>query len=552
MLSRVSGLVRQRALTHFLGLSSAAEAYAAAFRIPNLLQNLLGEGVLSASFIPVQVKLIDAGRRDDARRLAGTVLGLLAAVAGGLALLFVLAAEPIVTLLTPGKPESFRALAATLLRIVAPGLALLVLSAWCLGVLNSERRFFLSYVAPVVWNLAQVVVLVTVGVLLLDDPLAPPSAAEAASDPAAAALLERLAAALAVGTVVGGALQLAVQLPAVRTLLPGVRPRLGPITAEVRQVVRAFVPVVSSRGVVQLLGFADLVLASLLAGAAIAVIQNVQVLALLPVALFGMAVAAAELPELSSAGPDDAAQVAGRLDTGLARIAFYVLPTAVGFVLLGDLLVGAVLQTGAFRPEDTLLVWVVLIGSALGLVATTSSRLLQSVLYGGGDTRGPARIAIVRVVVSLVLGALLMLQLDRVVLLADGPALLQGASLPAFSPLPQDVRTGSELIHIGALGLTLGAGVSALVEFRLLRQLVELRLGVVVRAGGSERGGLLLATTGAAGAALLVRQLVDGLPIVPAAFVAVTVVAVVHIGLAAAAGVSEGRALLDLARRRAG
>jgi len=209
-----------------------------------------------------------------------------------------------------------------------------------------------------------------------------------------------------------------------------------------------------------------------------------------------------------------------------------------------------VLQTGAFDADDTLLVWVVLIGSAFGMVATTSSRLLQSVLYGGGDARAPARIAIVRVVISLALGAMLMLQLDRVVLLADGPALLGGASLPAFGPLPVDVRTTSELVHLGALGLTLGAGVSAVVEFRLLRELVQLKLGVAVRAGGSERGGLLLATTGAAGTALLVRQVVDGLPILPAALVAVAVVAAVHILLAAAAGVSEGRALVALARRR--
>jgi putative peptidoglycan lipid II flippase len=539
----MAGLLRERAVGHFLGLSLAADAYAAAFRIPNLLQNLLGEGVLSASFIPVQVGLVDAGRRQDAGRLAGTVLGLLSVVAGGFALLFVVGADVVVALLTPGKDAAFRALAADLLRIIAPGIALLVISAWCLGVLNAERQFFRSYVAPVAWNLAQVVVLVVAGVVLLDDPLSPPEQGD---------LVTSLARALAAGTVLGGLLQVLVQLPAVRRLLPGVRPTLGPITDEVRRVVRAFVPVVTGRGVVQLLGFLDLLLASLLAGTALATLQKVQLLALLPVSLFGMSVAAAELPELSGAGARDRDTLGARLDAGLARIAFYVLPSAVGFVVLGDLLVGAVLQTGAFDADDTLLVWVVLIGSCVGLVATTSSRLLQSMLYGAGDARSPARLAVLRVVVGGALGALLMLQLDRVLLTDTGLQLLPGASLPAFTPLPASVRAAPAGLHLGALGLTLASGLSAWLEFRLLRQLVELRLERPVRAGGTERRGLLLATAASVLTALAMRALVGDLPTPVAALLAVAGVAVVHTLVASALGVTEGRHLVGVVRRRVG
>jgi putative peptidoglycan lipid II flippase len=544
LLSRISGLVRERAVGHFLGLSPAANAFAYAFRIPNVLQNLLGEGVLSASFIPVHVALLDEGRDADARRLAGTVLGLLSAVAGAAALLMVLASGPIATVLVPGKDAAFRELVASLLRIVAPGLALLVVSAWCLGVLNSHRRFFLSYVAPVVWNLAQVVVLVAAGFVLLDDvtqPCGPTPGLGCAADPD---VLAALAHALAWGTLVGGALQVLVQLPSIRRLTPGVRPSLGPIGPHVRQVVRAFVPVVIGRGVVQLATFVDLVLASLLAGAALATLQKVTILAVLPVSLFGMAVAAAELPELSSAGARDLVAVRRRVATGLERAAFYVLPTVIGFVVLGDVIIGALFQTGAFGSAETRLVWVVLIGATAGLLATTSSRLLQSVLYGGGDTRSPARIAIARVTLSTLLGLVLMFQFDRFELVADGGiALAAGADLPAFGPLPQAVRDLPDQFRLGALGLTAASAVGAVVEYRLLRELVESRIGGRVRVGGPSRGRLLVAGLVATAAAVLVRPVATDLTPFLGGLLGVTAVATAHILAGLALGLDEARAL---------
>lgn len=544
LLSRVSGLLRERAVGHFLSLTPAANAFAYAFRIPNILQNLLGEGVLSASFIPVHVRLLEDGREEDARRLAGTVLGLLAAVAGSAAVAMVLLAEPLASLLAPGKDQAFQELVASLLRIVAPGLALLVISAWCLGVLNSHRRFFLSYVAPVVWNLAQIVLLVVAGIMLLEDPTAPcgptPDLACSAPD----AVLASLARALAWGTLVGGALQVLVQVPTVRGLVPGVRPRLGPIGPDVREVVRAFVPVVTGRGVVQLATFVDLVLASLLAGAALATLQKVTILAVLPVSLFGMAVAAAELPELSSAGARaDLASVRRRVDDGLQRAAFYVLPTVIGFIVLGDVLVAALLGSGAFGPSESRLVWLVLIGSTVGLLATTSSRLLQSMLYGGGDTRSPARIAILRVVVSSVVGLVLMFQFDRFQLVASGVALADGASLPAFGPVAPRLRELDDVFRLGALGITAAASVGALLEYRLLRELVERRTQGRVRIGGSGRWRLFAAGTAALVVAVLVRPVVTELTPVLGGAIAVAAVAAAHIGAGLALGVDEARAL---------
>ena len=153
-MSRLFGLVRQRVLARLLGLGDANDAFNAAFRIPNLLQNLFGEGVLSASFIPVYARLRAEGREAEAEKVAGAVVGLLALTASLLVLAAVLLAAPLIDLVAPGFEGEKRELTIQLVRLLFPGAGLLVLSAWCLGILNSHRRFFLSYAAPVIWNLA--------------------------------------------------------------------------------------------------------------------------------------------------------------------------------------------------------------------------------------------------------------------------------------------------------------------------------------------------------------------------------------------------------------
>ncbi|MEO2157159.1 MAG: lipid II flippase MurJ, partial [Acidimicrobiales bacterium] len=278
-LSRVAGLVRESLLRSVLGLGPAADAFAAALRIPNLLQNLLGEGSLSASFIPVYSRLLGEGRDDEAGRVAGAVAGLLTAMAGILVVASILLARPLAVLLAPGFEGHRLDLTVDLLRITTGGLGLLVLSAWCLGVLNSHRRFFLPYVAPVLWNAAQVAVL----------------AAAAFGDWSP----RRAATALAWGLVAGGFLQFGVQAIAVWRLAPDIRPSFGRGNAAVADVRRRFGPAVLGRGVLQLSGYLDLVLASLLVTGAVAGLLSAQILYALPVALFATSVAAAELPEMS-------------------------------------------------------------------------------------------------------------------------------------------------------------------------------------------------------------------------------------------------------------
>ena len=183
LLSRVFGLVRQKVTAHFLGDGHAADVLALAFRIPNFLQNLFGEGVLSASFIPVYSRLLAEGKREDAGRVAGAVLTLLALTTTVVVLVGVVAAPLLVDLIAPGFPAAKRLLAVELVRVIFPGVGILVLSAWCLGVLNSHRRFFLSYASPVLWNVAMIAALLRSGPVQTMDQLVVTAAWASAPSP---------------------------------------------------------------------------------------------------------------------------------------------------------------------------------------------------------------------------------------------------------------------------------------------------------------------------------------------------------------------------------
>tara|TARA_Y100000780_G_scaffold10079_1_gene8786 strand:+ start:489 stop:2147 length:1659 start_codon:yes stop_codon:yes gene_type:complete len=524
-LSRLSGLLRESLLRSVLALGPAADAFAAALRIPNLLQNLLGEGSLSASFIPVYSRLLGEGRDDEAGRVAGAVAGLLAALAGGLVVVSILAARPLAILLAPGFEGRRLDLTVDLLRITTGGLGLLVLSAWCLGVLNSHGRFFLPYVAPVLWNAAQVMIL----------------AAAAFGDwsPRGAAI------ALAWGLVAGGALQFGVQAVAVWRLAPDLRPSFGRGNAAVADVRRRFGPAVLGRGVLQLSGYLDLVLASLLVTGAVAGLLSAQMLYALPVALFATSVAVAELPEMSRL-----ASASGLADRALAarrRTAFFVAFCTVAYLVLGESIVGALFGWGAFDADDTRAVALVLAAYSLGLPAVASSRIFQNTLYAVGDTSGPARIAAARVGLAAVVGIALMFPLDRVA--AHGGALLTLDGVGWFGPLNAGIRTGSPDPHLGAVGLALGSACAAWLELALLSR--RCRRSVDGTSGPTAVMSRLAPATGAAVVvALGVRWATDGLPAIAAAPIGLAVAGCTYVLVASATGVDEADLVIGPLRRR--
>jgi putative peptidoglycan lipid II flippase len=507
LLSRLAGLIRQRVLGYYLATSPAADAYTAALRIPNFLQNLLGEGVLSASFIPVYAALRARGEDAKARSVAGGVAGLLSLVTGALALIGIAASPWLVDLIAPGFSGETRALAIVLVRIFFPGISLLVLSAFCLGVLNSHRRFFLSYAAPVVWSAAIIVALV------LGAHAGPPG------DQA------RIAVWAAWGAVAGGALQLLVQLPQVLRLLgKGVRLSLGRGDPQVKEVVRNFLPVVAGRGVVQLSAYVDMLIASFMPSGTVAAFGYAQTIYLLPVSLFGMSVSAAALPSMS-AEAEARDKLHAQTEAGLRAIAFPVVPTVAAFLVLGDVICAALFQTGNFSADDTQYVWYFLIGSTVGLLAATMGRLYSSAFYALRDTRTPLRYATVRVLLTAGLGVFGALYL---------PGLLH---LPARS---------------GALGLTGSAGIAGWIEFALLRRRLAERIGDCRLPKG------LLPRLWASAAAAVGVGLVAKLALpaamhpVPRAIVVLGLFGAVYLGSTLALGVSEARQALARARRLLG
>lgn len=421
-ISRVLGLVRESVFAHYFGNGALADAWRAGLRIPNVVQNLLGEGSLSASFIPVYARLLEEGREREAARVAGAVLGLLAVAAGAIAAAGVWGA-PLLTRIAIGFTGERADILVSLLPILFPMTAVLVVSAWALGILNSHRRFFVSYVAPALWNVAIITAVVGAasrGLMGVD-----------------------LLLAMAWGALAGGALQLLFQLPFAARHLRHVVPSLGRRVAHVGEVVRNFVPIVAARGAVNLSALLDVALASLLAQGALGIMGYAHTLYVLPISVFGLSIAAAELPELSRDTVAGQEAVRGRADAAVRKVLFWLIPSAAGYIVFGDEVTAflRILPSGEFGAGDATAVGLVLGVLALGLPASGTSRVLSSTFFALGDTRTPARIAYARIAVSAVIGFALMYPLDRVT--AGG-------------------------FGMGAAGLAAGATAGAWLELRLL------------------------------------------------------------------------------------
>ncbi len=515
LLSRVVGLVRERAIATYFGTGLHADVFGAGLRMPNVLQNLLGEGTLSASFIPVYSELLGQGRTREAGRVAGAMFALLLGIAGLISLLGVLFAPLLVTIFTPGFEGARRDLMIAVVRILFPMTGVLVLSAWALGILNSHRRFFLPYFAPVLWNAAIIAALVAFG---------------GAGD------LDALLMAAAWGALIGGFLQFGVQLPSVLRLDRDLRLTLGGGPA-FREAVRNAGPAILGRGVVQISSYVDMVLASLLAIGAVSRLRYAQTLYVLPVSLFGMSVAAAELPELSRERHGAADVLRDRTSAAARRVAFFVVPSLVAFIALVDVFVAGIYRAGEFGAADVTLVWFTLAAYSLGLLASTSTRIYQSAFFALRDTKTPARVAAVRVLSSAIAGAGLMVQFEPV-------------TLGAFT-VPAGIFGGLRVdgLPLGPVGLALGAAAGAWIEWRLLHRRLARRIGAVGAGGGQLARMFAAALAGAAGG-YGAQQAGAGLHPLVAAVLVAGVFGGIYLLTALLLGLGEARVLVDSVRRR--
>ncbi|MGH7557281.1 MAG: murein biosynthesis integral membrane protein MurJ [Gemmatimonadota bacterium] len=391
--SRIFGLVREQVIAFYFGRAAAYSAFVAAYKVPNLVRVLLGEGNLSASFIPVLARSMRGDDPEEARRLAQSVLGMILAVAVVVTLAGMALARPLSWLVAPGFDPGLRLLVERLIVLLFPTVAFLVVGAWCMGVLHAHGRFFWPNFAPIFWSVASAGALIAfVG--------------RTGMDPVYV---------LAWGVVAGSLLQVLVQLPATRGTLGTLRPRAGWRDPAVRRVVALFLPMMLGTGVAQVSSLVDVQIATFLGDASVATLAYAQRVYTLPLSLFGVAIAQVALPTLAhevaergaleDAPPFEA--LGDELSRSWQRMAFLVLPSMVGLVAFGRPAVSLLFERGRFDATDTTAVTWVLAAYAAGLLAYASTRLLATAFYAFHDTRTPVRIGVLSLAVNVVLGVTL-------------------------------------------------------------------------------------------------------------------------------------------------
>jgi len=458
------------------------------------------------SFIPVYAQLIaskDPNDKQKASEVASVIASILFLFTSFLVIIGVVATPFLISVIAPGFQNEKRDLTIKLVQIFFPGTGLLVMSAWCLGVLNSHHKFFLSYAAPVLWNLA------IIGTLYLFG---------------STSTQYNLAEITAWGLVLGSFLQLIIQIPSAIKLVQYFRFSLNVQLPPVRTVIKNFFPVVISRGVVQLSAYIDSMMASLLATGAVSALAYAQTIYLLPVSLFGMSISASELPAMSALnGSQDEINLAlkNRLNSGLQKIAFFIIPSICVFLFLGDVLIAALFQSGQFQDKETKYVWMVLIGSTIGLLASTLGRLYSSTFYSLKDTRTPLRFAFIRVILTTILGYIFAFTI---------PGLLQLES------------------SWGTAGLTASAGIAGWIEFYLLRNALNEKIG---NTGLKLNTQMILWSCAILAAifGLTVKFLIDFHPI-PKAFLVFSVFGVAYFGFTYILNIDESRAIILKIKRK--
>ena len=505
-LSRFSGVARSVLVTNILGIGLIGDAFAAAQRVPNILQNLFGEGALSAAFVPEYSRLLESDPK-EAGKLAGGILSFLLCLVAGLTAVAFLATEPITRSIAWGFTGERFDLTVQLVRIIILGTAVLVMSAWCLAILNSHGRFFLGYAAPVAWNICQIIVLIVLAI------------SEVTGSTAAEALAWAL--------VIGSLIQVLIQIPTVLRGNRNIRFNLLWKEPSTALVLRRFVPAVAGRGALQLSSFMDLALASLLSIGAASALAAAQAIYLLPVALIATSIVAVELPELSRS--PDTATIHERVNKRLLQMLWLVGPILALYFAAGAPIADFLFNLGGLRNSidtgDLTVIGFALGAYALGLPALLSSRLLQSVCFSTGDTTTPSRIALARVLLSAGLGLVLMFQFEQVVVI-NQTLVGFGDWNFVWGPLPDAARNAQQLPpRLGPVGLALGSAIGAWFEFWWLRKHV-LNEWSIERLTKSGLWKHTVPALIALGTALALRELRIEQALIQVSFLAVAVVAI--------------------------
>jgi putative peptidoglycan lipid II flippase len=406
--SRVLGLVREQVFATFFGAGKELDAFITAFRIPNLLRDLFAEGALSAAFVTTFTHELERKGEGAAWRLASLVVNALAVVVGGLCLLGICFAPAITRAIAPGFADVPGKIELTvhLTRIMFPFLLLVALAAVAMGVLNTRNRFGVPAAASAFFNLGSVI-----GGLACVAWLAPgylgtvvATMRGVAGPPPDPALTARAISGMAIGTLVGGLLQLLVQVPSLRRVGYRYQPVLAPRDPALRQVLRLMAPATIGAAAVQVNVFVNNNFASFLGNGPVSWLNVAFRLMQLPIGLFGVAIGTVTLPLVSRhAARGDAEAMRSALRQALEMVALLCIPAAAGLAWFGVPVIGLIYEHGRFTAADTVAAARALAGYAIGLAGYAGIKVVAPAFFALNDARTPMRVSLLSIVVNFAL-----------------------------------------------------------------------------------------------------------------------------------------------------
>jgi putative peptidoglycan lipid II flippase len=409
--SRVLGLVREQVFAVFFGAGRELDAFITAFRIPNLLRDLFAEGALSSAFVTTFAQRMEREGEVSAWRLAALVVNVLALVVGALTLLGIWLAPTIVAAMAPGFAASpgKTELTIALTRIMFPFLLLVALSAVAMGVLNTRNVFGVPAASSAFFNLGSVVGGLGCAAWFVPGYLHAVLHDRAAVDQAMA---ERAMTGMAIGTLVGGLLQLLAQVPSLRRVGFRWRPLVSLRDPGVRQVLRLMAPATIGAAAVQVNVFVNNNFASYLGDGPVSWLNVAFRFMQLPIGLFGVAIGMVTLPVVSrQRARGEVAPFARTIGQALELVALLCLPAAVGLAVLGVPVIGLVYEHGRFTAADTAAAADALAGYAVGLAGYAGIKVLAPAFYALDDARTPMLVSLLSIATNWGLNWLLVRRL---------------------------------------------------------------------------------------------------------------------------------------------
>jgi len=392
-LSRVFGFIRDMVVARFFGAGMATDAFFVAFRIPNLLRRLLAEGSLTVSFVPVFTEYLKRESKKDALDLANVSFTLLSIVLAVIAVAGVLLSPLIVTVMAPGFtriPEKY-ALTVFLTRLMFPYIFFISLVALCMGILNSLRHFAAPALSPVVLNIAMI-----------------------AATFAFQSFFPEPITALAIGVIIGGILQLAMQFPFLLKMGVRLKPDFNFRHPGVRRIGLLMLPASFGAAVYQINIFIGTLIASFLPGGSVSYLYYADRLVELPLGVFAIAVGTASLPSLSTQVANGELHAMKKtLSFSLRLILFIAIPATIALVALREPIISVLFQRGEFDQQSTVLTAQALLYYALGLWAFSAIRVVVSAFYSLQDTKTPVYAGIAALIVNTVFSVILMFPLKH-------------------------------------------------------------------------------------------------------------------------------------------